>query len=128
MPTYLSQEWLDLQKELAQALPSRPGVSARLQFVVTGSPHGEVRYHQTVADGLLVALQLGDDPNAEVTLTHSYAVALEIATGKVDANEAFMQGRVKVVGPMGKVMAVIPLTQSAEYAAVLASLAAQTTY
>ena len=35
---YLSQEWLDLQKELAQEFPERPGATARMQYVVTGAP------------------------------------------------------------------------------------------
>ena len=128
MPTYLSQEWLDLEKELAGGLPERPGATARVQFVITGAPDGEVRYHQTAVDGRLVDLQLGDDPDADVTLTQTYAVAVEIATGMLDANAAFMQGRVKVVGSMGKVMALIPLTQSAEYLGLLATLMAQTSY
>lgn len=128
MPTYLSQEWLDLQRALAEGLPERPGATARVQLVITGAPGGDVRYHQTTVDGRLLDLELGDDPDAEVTLTHTYAVAMDIATGALDANAAFMQGRVKIVGPMGAVMALIPLTQSAEYSDVLATLTAQTTY
>ena len=128
MPTYLSQEWLDLQRALAEGLPERPGATARVQFVITGAPGCDVRYHQTTVDGRLLDLELGDDPNAEVTLTQTYAVAADVATGALDANAAFMQGRVKVVGPMGPMMALIPLTQSAEYLALLATLTAQTTY
>jgi putative sterol carrier protein len=128
MATYLTQEWFDLQKQLAADLPERPGATARLQLVVTGAPDGEVRYHQTVVDGRLTELELGVDPDADVTLTQTYADSVEIATGALDASAAFMQGRVKVVGPMGKVMALMPLTQSDEYGAVLVELAAQTDY
>ena len=39
-----------------------------------------------------------------------------------------MQGRVKVVGDMGKVMALMPLTDSDEYRVALAELAGQTTF
>jgi hypothetical protein len=39
-----------------------------------------------------------------------------------------MQGRVKVVGDMGKVMALMPLTDSDEYRAALAALAARTAF
>ena len=103
--------------------------AARGELVVlAGAPGGDVRYHQTTVDGRLLDLELGDDPDAEVTLTQTYAVAVDIATGALDANAAFMQGRVKVVGPMGTLMALIPLTQSAEYLALLATLTAQTTY
>jgi predicted DNA-binding ArsR family transcriptional regulator len=39
-----------------------------------------------------------------------------------------MQGRIKVVGDMGKLMSLIPLTQSAEYKAIAEKLDASTDY
>lgn len=125
---YLSQAWLDLQQSLAQDLPERPGATALVQYVVTGTPDGEVRYVQSVVDGRLAATALGDDADAEVTLTQTYADARQIAEGELDASAAFMQGRVKVVGDMGKVMALMPLTQSEEYQARLAEVTGQTEY
>ena len=41
MAKYLSQEWLDLGRELAQEFPERPGASARMQYVVTGGPEDD---------------------------------------------------------------------------------------
>jgi len=128
MVKYLSQAWLDLQKALAKDLPERPGATARVQYVVTGTPDGEVRYVQAVVDGRLDEIALGDDPAAELTLTQTCADALQIAKGELDASAAFMQGRVKVTGDMGKVMALMPLTQSDEYRATLAQVSAQTEY
>jgi len=128
MAKYLSKEWLDLHTALAGDLPERPGATARLQFVVTGTPDGEVRYFQSVVDGRLHEVGLGDDPAAELTLTQAYADARQIAEGGLDASAAFMQGRVKVVGDMGKVMALMPLTQSDEHQATLARVTAQTEY
>lgn len=128
MPAYLSQAWLDLHRTLVADLPERPGVTARVQYVVTGTPDGEVRYHQRVVDGRVVEAGLGDDPEAQVTLTQSYGDAREIADGALDVNAAFMQGRVKVVGDMGSVMALMPLTQSDEHRAALVQLAGQTDY
>ncbi len=128
MVAFLDQGWLDLHVELARDLPERPGVTARVQRVVTGAPGGEVRYHEHVVDGQLVEATIGDDPGAEVTLTLSSADARLIAEGELDASAAFMQGRVKVVGDMGKLMALMPLTQSEEHRAVLAELSRQTQY
>lgn len=128
MVKYLSQAWLDLQKALAKDLPERPGATARVQYVVTGTPDGEVRYVQAVVDGRLDEIALGDDAAAELTLTQTWADALQIAKGELDASAAFMQGRVKVTGDMGKVMALMPLTQSEEYQATLAQVSAQTEY
>jgi putative sterol carrier protein len=95
---------------------------------VTGGPNGEVRYALTIADGRLASATLGEDPDAEVTLTQTYADAVLIAQGSLDGNVAFMQGRVKVVGDMGKVMALMPLTDSAAYRAALVELARETAY
>ncbi|MEQ1787771.1 MAG: SCP2 sterol-binding domain-containing protein [Acidimicrobiales bacterium] len=125
---YLSQAWLDLQQAAGGALPEQPGATARVQHVVSGGPEGEARYCLTITDGRLAAAVVGDDPDADVVLTHTYADATQIAQGALDANVAFMQGRVKVVGSMGHVMALMPLTQSEAYRAALAEVSSQTQY
>jgi putative sterol carrier protein len=128
MAAFLSQEWLDLQHTLAADLPERPGATARLAVVVAGAPDGDVAYVQAIEDGRIVESTLGRDEAADVTLNETYADAVSIAKGDLDANAAFMQGRVKVVGNMGSLMAVMPLTQSHEYKAVVAELAGQTEF
>ena len=128
MVAYLSQAWCDLHRELTADLPGASGASGRVQVLVTGGPEGEVRYHATALDGRWVELALGDDPAAAVTITQTYPDSLAVSRGEVDASVLFMQGRVKVVGPMGLVMGLIPLTGSEPYRAVLRRLDAQTTY
>ncbi len=128
MAKYLSQEWLDLQKELAQEFPDRPGATARMQYVVTATPEGDVSYYQVIADGKMVESQLGTDPEAEFTLTQGYEDSVKIAKGELDANAAFMQGRIKVTGNMGKLMSLMPLTQSAEYKDIAAKVAERTEF
>jgi len=81
-----------------------------------------------VVDGRFAELELGEDPDADVVLTQTHRVAVEIAKGELDAGAAFMQGRIKVVGGMGRVMALMPLTQSDEYLGALEQLDAQTDY
>lgn len=125
MRAFLSQEWLDLQRSLAEALPRRPEVSARLQVVVTGGPDGEVRYAQTIEDGRLTASHLGVDDTAELTLTLVWADAERIARGELPLEVGFMQGRVKLEGDVGALLAVQPLLQSSEYCDLLAAVAAQ---
>ena len=126
MPKYLSQEWMDAGRELAQEFPERPGASARMQYVVTGGPEGDVKYYQVIENGKMLDSQLGEDPDAEFTLTLSYADSVAVQKGELDANAAFMQGKVKVTGNMGKLMALMPLTQSSEYKAIASELAANT--
>ena len=118
MSKYLSQEWLDEGKELAQEFPERPGASARMQYVVTGGPEGDVKYYQVIENGKTLESTLGEDPDAEFTLTLSYDDSVKVQKGELDANAAFMQGRMKVTGNMGKLMSLMPLTQSPEYKAI----------
>jgi predicted lipid carrier protein YhbT len=125
---YLSQEWLDLHLAPGESLPERLGATARVQHVVTGTPSGEVRYVEGVVDGRLRELTLGDDPDADLTLIQTYADARQVAEGAVDAHVAFMQGRLKVVGSMRTVLALMPLLQSDEYRATLAQVAGNTDF
>jgi putative sterol carrier protein len=115
MAKYLSQEWLDKGRELAQAFPERPGATARMQFAVNGAPEGDVKYYQVLENGKILESTLGEDPNADFTMTSSYDDSVKIQKGELDPNAAFMQGRMKVTGNMGKLMSLMPLTQSPEY-------------
>ncbi|MGI9119174.1 MAG: SCP2 sterol-binding domain-containing protein, partial [Acidimicrobiales bacterium] len=96
MVKYLSEEWMALTKELAADFPETPGATARLQYQITGGPEGEVRYHHVIENGHTLAHALGDDAEAEVTLTSSFEDKMKVDKGELDANAAFMQGRVKV--------------------------------
>jgi putative sterol carrier protein len=125
---FLSEGWLELHRTLGTALPERPGVSGRVQHIVTGTPDGEVRYVQTIVDGRITEVTLGADDRADVTYTHTYADAQAIARGELDATVAAMQGRVKTAGDIGKVMALMPLSRSEELRSLLADCARQTSY
>ncbi|MGB9111401.1 MAG: SCP2 sterol-binding domain-containing protein [Acidimicrobiales bacterium] len=116
MPKWLTQEWLDESTKLAESQPERPGATARLQYVITDGPGGEVKYYWIVQDGKLLENRLGELADAEVTLTESYDDAMSIQKGDLDANAAFMQGKIKVDGDVGKLMALLPITMSPEFA------------
>jgi alkyl sulfatase BDS1-like metallo-beta-lactamase superfamily hydrolase len=115
---YLTQEWLDVTKGMAGDQPERPGASARMQYVVTGGPDGDVSYYWVLENGKLLDSKVGTLDDAEVTLTQSYDDAVKVAKGELDANSAFMQGKVKVTGNMAKLMALMPLTNAPEYKAL----------
>ena len=124
MPKYLSQEWMDAGRELAQEFPERPGATARLQYQVVGAPEGDVHYYWVIDSGKIKEWTIGDDPDAEITLSMSYEDAVKMQKGELDPNAAFMQGRIKVVpgSNMGKLMSLLPLTQSVEYKAIQAKI------
>jgi predicted lipid carrier protein YhbT len=115
MAKWLTQDWLDETRKMAESQPERPGASARMQYVVTGGPDGDIKYYWVLENGKLLESQLGDMPDAEVTMTQTYEDALKIQKGELDANAAFMQGRIKVQGNMAKLMALMPLTNAPEY-------------
>jgi putative sterol carrier protein len=128
MPKYLSQEWMDTAKQLAQDFPETPGASVRMQQVITGAPEGEIKYYTVIENGKTTEQTLGEDPNAEVTLTNSYDDAVKIMKGELDANAAFMQGKVKVTGNMAKMMSLMPLTSKPEYKQIQERLKAATEF
>jgi alkyl sulfatase BDS1-like metallo-beta-lactamase superfamily hydrolase len=115
MSKWLTQEWLDETRQMADSQPERPGASARMQYVVTGGPDGDIKYYWVLENGKLKESQLGDLADAEVTMTQTYDDAQKIQKGELDANAAFMQGRVKVSGNMAKLMTLMPLTNAPEY-------------
>ena len=128
MPKWLSQEWLDESKKMAESQPERPGASARMQYVVTGGPEGDIKYYWVLENGKLQESQLGELSDAEVTLTQTYEDAMKIQKGELDANAAFMQGRVKVTGNMAKLMSLLPLTNAPEYKQLQEQIAGITEY
>jgi len=125
---YLTQEWLDETREMAADQPERPGASVKMNYVVTGGPDGDVTYHWILENGKLIESKLGALDDGEVTLTMSYDDAVKQAKGELDANAAFMQGRVKVTGNMAKLMSLLPLTNAPEYKELQAKISAITEY
>ena len=116
MAKYLTQEWHDEYRRLFnETQPERPGMSARMQYVITGSPEGDVPYYWLVEDGALKEVQRGTLPDAEFTITMAYDDNVKLQKGEMEANAAFMQGKMKVTGNMGKLLQMMPLTNSPEY-------------
>lgn len=115
MPKYLSQEWLDEGRALAADQPDRPDASARMQYLVTGGPDGDIKYYWVLENGKLLESQVGELADADFTMTLTYDDSVKVQQGALDANAAFMQGRMKVTGNLGKLMQLMPLTNAPEY-------------
>jgi putative sterol carrier protein len=128
MSKWLTQEWLDETRKMSEGQPERPGATARMQYVVTAGPDGDIDYYWVLQDGKLVEAKLGKLDDAEVTLTTGYDDAVKIQKGELDANAAFMQGKVKVTGNMAKVMSLLPITNSPEYKQLQVEIAAITEF
>ena len=123
---FLGAEWLALARELFGSLAPAPGATARIHRVVTGAPDGDVLFTLTFEDGRLLDAVLvaghEPDPDAQLTITTTYADTLLLASGDLDLNVAVMQGRAKVAGSMGALLAILPVTRSREFRAAQAAL------
>jgi hypothetical protein len=128
MAKWLTQEWLDLTRKMAETQPERPGATARMQYVVSGGPEGDIKYYWVVENGKLVESHLGELADSEFTMTMTYDDAIKIQKGELDANAAFMQGRMKVTGNMAKLVSLMPITNSPEYKALQTEISAVTEY
>jgi putative sterol carrier protein len=87
-------------------------VSAVVLHVVSGGPEGEVRYVTRVVDGRVVEHGPGSVEEADATLAVPHAEGLAIAEGRLDANAAFMQGRIKTAGRTGPLLALLSVLQA----------------
>jgi putative sterol carrier protein len=104
---FLSQEWAD---EVTKALNSSDdfkkaasGQSAKLQQVVTDAPDGEVKYYFKLEEGN-AEVNLGELQDAEATITQNYETAVGVTKQEINAQNAFMQGKLKISGNMMKLM------------------------
>lgn len=105
---FLSDEWA---QEVTNALNSSAdfksaasGQTVKLQQVVTELPDGgEAKYYFTMEDGK-TQVGVGEISDAEATLTQTYETAVAIAKTELNAQNAFMQGKLKIAGNMMKLM------------------------
>jgi hypothetical protein len=56
---YLSQEWLDEFRSLADDQPTRPGATVKIQYHVTGGPQGDVQYYWILDEGKITDIRIG---------------------------------------------------------------------
>ena len=107
MAKFLSEEWsnqaiaaLNASDDVKSATKD---VDLAIQQVVTGANGGEAKYWVKISDGNAEG-GLGDAPSADVTIMQDYETAVAITKGELNAQAAFMQGKLKVTGNMGKLL------------------------
>ena len=125
---YLSQEFLDETVRISQGFADRPNANARIQYVVSGGPDGDVSYYWVLVGGRLQECKLGELPDADFTLRMSYDTSVKIQQGELNPNVAFMTGKMKASGNVGKLLSLMPLTQSDDFKALQEQLRAKAEY
>lgn len=105
---FLTEEWaqamtdaLNSSDDFRKAAASH---QAKLQQVVTDVPDGgEVKYYFKLEDGSC-EVALGELADAEATISQTYEIAAAINKQELNAQNAFMQGKLKIQGNMMKLM------------------------
>lgn len=105
---YLTEEWASTMTEALNASEqfrkAAGGQQVKLQQVITQVPdRGEVKYHFTL-DGGAAQVALGEIEGPDATLTQDYATATAVDKQELNAQQAFMQGKLKISGNMMKLM------------------------
>ncbi|MGH7266465.1 MAG: SCP2 sterol-binding domain-containing protein [Candidatus Rokuibacteriota bacterium] len=94
-------------KETFDAMPGRfkpdraQGVKAVIQYDITGDAGGT--YHVDIAEGTAVVAE-GPAASPNLTLTMATQDWLDMTSGKLNGQMAFMSGKLKLKGDMGLAM------------------------
>jgi putative sterol carrier protein len=126
---YLSLDWINaLSVEVAGSDHMREVAehhSVGVTQVVSGGPEGDVTYHLTVADGSATFGAGPADPE-DVRMEQAWQTAVDVATGELNAQDAFINGHIRLFGDQGKLLEAQPVFGALD--AVFAAVRARTNY
>jgi len=98
---YLSLEWIDALSAEVAASNTLADLAARhtigVTQVVTDGPEGDVVYHLQVGDGR-ASFGAGAALPEDVRMEQQWATAVAVATGELNAQEAFIKGLIRLTG------------------------------
>jgi putative sterol carrier protein len=104
---FLSGEWADSMTEALNGSDdfksAASGQQTKLQQVVTDAPEGEVKYYFKLEESK-AEVALGEIADPDATITQNYETAVAINKQELNAQQAFMQGKLKITGNMMKLM------------------------
>jgi hypothetical protein len=129
MVRYLSLDWIDaLTAEVAAstelaALADEHTIG--VTQVVTDGPEGDVVYHLQVGDGS-ASFGAGPADPEHVRMQQSWDTAVAVATGTLNAQDAFIGGRIALAGDQQKLIASQPVFRALD--AVFATVRDRTEY
>lgn len=108
MAKFLTEEWAQEMTSALNASDDFQNAAAsqqtKLQQVVTDAPDGgEGRYYFSL-DGGKADVGVGDIAEPDATITQNYETAVAINKSELNAQQAFMQGKLKISGNMMKLM------------------------
>lgn len=109
---YLSLQWItELSREIADSTHLARLAethSIGVTQVVTEGPQGTVTYHLQVAGGR-ARFGAGPADPEDVRMEQDWATAVAVATGELNAQEAFIGGRIRLTGNQQLLLAAQPV-------------------
>jgi hypothetical protein len=104
---YLSLDWID---ELSRVVADDDQLSELaadheigVTQVVTGGPEGDVTYHLQVGDGT-ARFGTGAAAPEDVRMEQTWETAVAVATGALNAQDAFVNGHIRLFGDQQKLL------------------------
>jgi hypothetical protein len=129
MIRYLSLDWINaLSEEVAASEPLRSLArhhQINVTQVVTNGPEGDITYHLQVNDGEASFGAGAADPE-DVRMQQEWSTAVAVATGELNAQEAFISGQILLFGDQQKLLESQPVFGALD--TVFASVRERTTY
>jgi SCP-2 sterol transfer family len=126
---YLSLDWIDaLSRAVGDDQQLRELATTHeigLTQVVGDGPEGDVTYHLQVGDGEARFGPGAADPE-HVRMEQSWSTAVAVASGDLNAQEAFVDGRIRLYGDQQRLLEAQPVFGALDH--VLASLRGRTEY
>jgi hypothetical protein len=109
---YLSLEWIDELTRAVEASPSMASAAADheigLTQVVSDGPEGDVTYHLQVDAGQ-AHFGAGAAEPEHVRMEQTWDTAVAVATGALNAEEAFVNGHIRLYGDQQRLLDAQPV-------------------
>jgi hypothetical protein len=109
---YLSLEWIEAVAAgvaASEAVSQAAGdLNVGITQVVDDAPEGTVTYHLQVADGAVSFGPGAADPES-VRFQQDWEIAVDVATHRLNAQDAFIGGHIKLTGDQAALMAAQPV-------------------
>ena len=107
MIRYLSLDWINALSDEVTASDNMREIaeshSIGVTQVVSDGPEGDVIYHLSVGDGD-ASFGAGPADPEDVKMEQDWDTAVAVATGKLNAQEAFISGRIRLFGDQQKLL------------------------
>jgi putative sterol carrier protein len=108
LANFLTDEWLDA---LETALSGHEGftsaiggVDLTLSYQVTDPTEDRLSAYTLTLDNGSVSVDSGGSDTADATISSTYETAVAISKGELNTQMAFMTGKIKITGNMGKLL------------------------